>query len=111
MKSHISFVGIPNRVKFAIKIFLVLASLIYFAFHTINGENGARSYFIIKKQVTAKKNILEKLKQKEISLINNVNLLSPQGIDPDLLEERCRTILNYAFEDDIIIDESSVYTQ
>ncbi len=109
MKFRNSFVGIPNRLKVTIKAFCVLISLLYFAFHTLHGENGARAYSIIKKQVQEKERELNKLKQMEDKLENNVKLLGNKTLDLDILEERCRTILNYAFDDDIIINEDNIY--
>lgn len=109
MKFQSNFVGLPNRLKIAFKMFFILLSLLYFIFHTLNGENGMRSYSIIKKQIIEKENLLKDLKKRERNLERNVKLLGNDTLDLDLLEERCRVILNYAFDDDIIINESGIY--
>ncbi len=83
--------------------------MLYFIFHAINGENGARSYILIKKQVASKTARLTQLKAEENKLERNVKLLNNKSLDLDLLEERCRIVLNYAFPNDIIINESSIY--
>jgi cell division protein FtsB len=103
------FVGLPNRLKLAIKISIILIASSYFIFHTINGENGARSYIIVKRQITIQQGRLSSLKELEENLERKVKLLNHKAIDLDLLEERCRIILGYAFPCDIIFDASTIY--
>jgi cell division protein FtsB len=90
-------------------MFFILAALSYFIFHTINGNNGARSYFIIKKQIATQQKKLDFLTEKEKKLEKEVRLLGNKVIDLDLLEERCRIVLGYAFPNDIIFNGSTIY--
>jgi cell division protein FtsB len=82
---------------------------VYFAFHTISGRNGMRSYFEIKRIMAEQQHEFERLKTEREQLERRVSLLGNNAIDRDLLEERCRSVLNYAFPDDVIIDEKTIY--
>jgi cell division protein FtsB len=110
MKLQNKFVGVSNRLKLVIKIGSVLIATLYFVSQAIGGKNGVMSYIVVKKQVIERKKKLEIIKNEEISLERNVRLLSSSFLDMDLLEERCRVVLNYAFPDDIIINESGLYS-
>jgi cell division protein FtsB len=104
-----NFVGIHNRLKLAIRIGIILISIMYFVYQAINGENGIISYVAISKKVIEKKQALELAKKREISLEKDVHLLSNNFLDLDLLEERSRIVLNYALTDDTIISEKELY--
>ncbi len=80
----------------------------YFFFHAITGENGFRSYLVIKKKVDEQTKILDNLKKERDSLERRVKLLSNDSLDRDILEERCRIVLNLAMPDDIIIKENTI---
>jgi cell division protein FtsB len=110
MRLQNKFVGISNRFRFAIKVGAMAVVTSYFIFQAISGKNGIISYTSVKKQVSEHKEILEVTKNKETMLEKNVRLLSNNFLDLDLLEERCRIALNYAFPDDIIINESGLYS-
>jgi cell division protein FtsB len=67
-----------------------------------------RSYFEIKRLTIEQQREFERLRTEKEQLERRVSLLGKKSIDLDLLEERCRSILNYAFPDDVIIDENSI---
>lgn len=102
------FVGLPNSFKLAIKFFLIFAVLIYFIFHAVTGENGLFSYLEIKKKVETAETTLESLKNEKQHLEQITALLSNKTLDLDILEERCKTILNYAYPDEIIIRNKTI---
>lgn len=109
MRLYNSFVGIPHKIKLATKFFFILVILFYFIFHAINGKNGMRYYVTVKKQVAEQSELLNKLKSQKESLEKKISLLGNKALDLDMLEERCRIVLNYAMSDDIIIKESTIY--
>ena len=43
------------------------------------------------------------IKAQRMAMENKVQLLHPDSLDPDMLDERARVMLNYGFEDEIII--------
>lgn len=103
-----SFVGISNNVKLIYKISAIVTVFAYFLFHAITGENGLLSYIKTKKQVEKQTENLESIERELASFKRNVKLLSNESLDPDLLEERCRIILNYSDPNDTTIREKSI---
>jgi cell division protein FtsB len=80
----------------------------YFLFHAISGNNGLLSYVKIKKQLVEQTEKLMILKGDLEALKLRVKLLSSASLDLDLLEERCRAVLNYCFPDDTIVKEGTM---
>jgi cell division protein FtsB len=75
----------------------------YFAYHVQIGEHGlkARTGLESRKQVLAGELAgLEEVKQR---LERDVALLRPESLDPDMLDERARAILNLAHPNDLVI--------
>lgn len=104
----ISFVGISNNLKLIYKISAILVVFIYFIFHAITGENGLRAYLVTKVQLAKQTEKLAKIEKVLSSLKRNVKLLSNDSLDLDLLEERCRIILNYSDPSDVIVRSQSI---
>jgi cell division protein FtsB len=97
------FVGAPNSFKLTFKLFIVFIVFVYFIFHAVTGENGLFSYMSITKKVEDASLKLNELKNTRDYLDRNVQLLGNKTLDLDILDERCRYILNYASADDVII--------
>ncbi len=103
-----NFVGVSNNVKLIYKLSAIVTVFAYFLFHAITGENGLLSYVKMKKQVEQQVENLDSIEQELESIKRNVTLLSNKSLDLDLLEERCRIILNYSDPNDSIIREKSI---
>lgn len=82
--------------------FLVLV-LLYFVFHTLNGDRGALSWITQRKKASNLEQILHDLTEENTFLENKINLLQDEHIDIDILEENARTVLNFAHEDDDVV--------
>ena len=92
-----------KKIKPLYKLIFVILVLFYFTYHAIAGANGYRSYLVIKSDVQKKQSIYDDLLKEFNFLKNKVELLSDKSIDLDLLEERCRIILNYSLPEDIVV--------
>ena len=103
-----NFVGIPNNVKTFMKMTAIAIALAYFIFHAISGANGLIAYLRTKQVVVLQEETLLKLSTELDSIKRNVDLLSDKSLDKDLLEERCRIILNYSLPGDSVIRTKSV---
>ena len=103
------FVGIPNNVKTFVKMSAIAGGLAYFIFHAISGANGLLSFMRTKQLVSAQEEKLLNLTTELESLSLNIALLSDKTLDKDLLEERCRVILNYSLPGDSIIRTKTVF--
>ena len=75
----------------------------YFAYHAVNGDRGITAWFALKQQVTDTQAVHDKLVAERRRLEHRVGLLKPESLDPDMLEERVRHMLNYGRADDVVI--------
>ncbi|WP_046023185.1 septum formation initiator family protein [Magnetospira sp. QH-2] len=77
----------------------------YFAFHVFNGDRGFRAWVQLREEVKQVELLAAQVAEDRQSWERRVHLLHPNSLDPDLLDERVRAMLNYAGEDDLIIFE------
>lgn len=80
-----------------------MAVIGYFAFHAVEGDRGLRAYFALKLQTELAREVHVALRQDRMTIERRVNLLKPENLDLDMLDERARTILNKVHEDDMVI--------
>ena len=74
----------------------------YFLFHAIHGERGLFSLIELEKRVARTEAVAAKLKEQKNIWKHRVALLHPSRIDPDMLEERVRDMLNFGHKDDVV---------
>lgn len=79
----------------------------YFAYHVVQGDRGLIAWLKLSQQVDAAQIQYEETVAKRKEFANRVHLLQPQSLDPDLLEERARSVLGLAHPDDIIVMEGA----
>jgi cell division protein FtsB len=75
----------------------------YFGYHLVNGDRGLLAMALLQREVqTAEQNLAEAEETRKI-WERRVAALRNQSLDPDMLDERARALLNYARKDDIVI--------
>ena len=79
----------------------------YFVFHIFRGDRGLMVWVKLHQQVIAAENAAKVITQKRQYLENRVRLLHPTSLDPDMLDERARLMLNFGYPDELIIIEPS----
>jgi len=89
-----------RRVGFAV---LNVAVMGYFGYNVISGDHGLLSKWRLADQVAQLERKLGKLDLQRIQLEHKVSLVRPESLDPDMLDERARVILNLAHPNDITI--------
>ena len=75
----------------------------YFAFHAFRGERGIIALRQLTQQVESAQLMYDKIRAQRKKLEHKVKLLHPDSLDPDMLDERARIMLNYGLENDIVI--------
>jgi cell division protein FtsB len=75
----------------------------YFVFHAIQGERGIVAWLVLKQEIRAAEARETALAGEVATLERRVALLSPDSLDPDMVEERARLMLNYAHADELVI--------
>ncbi len=82
---------------------LGICAIGYFAFHAIRGERGLLSLRSLSQRVELAHLEYDIVKSRRMEMEKKVQLLHPDSLDPDMLDERARVMLNYGLEDEIII--------
>lgn len=77
----------------------------YFLYHTVEGDRGWIAQVRLQNEVGAAQKTLETLRKDREALDHRVQLMRPESMDPDLLDEEARKSLNYTKPGEIIIIE------
>ena len=96
---------IRARARYVIGPVLGICAVGYFAFHVVHGDRGLIAWWNIKQQVSAAKQALAVTQGERETLERRVQLMEPGTLDPDMIEERARLMLNYGYADEIVILE------
>jgi cell division protein FtsB len=76
---------------------------LYFVYHAVQGERGVLAWVRLQQDLTAVQETREQLVDEREELEQRVSLLRPDSLDPDLLEERARVMLNYTRPDEVVV--------
>jgi cell division protein FtsB len=82
---------------------LGISLLTYFAYHAIQGERGLFAWMQLNQQLKQTQALADAVATQRSELENRVRRLSNASIDPDLLEERVRSMLNLGRDDEVVI--------
>ena len=77
--------------------------ILYITYHALQGERGLIAFWQLHWQVSSAKQIQQALKATKQRLQNRVDLLSPNSLASDMLEERVRIMLGYSRPNETII--------
>jgi cell division protein FtsB len=75
----------------------------YFAFHLVGGDRGLLAWLRLTREIRAENDKLEKLRADHAALDLKVKNLTPDHLDPDLLDERVRSTLSLAAPNEIVV--------
>ena len=75
----------------------------YFEVNAYTGNRGLKAQQDLDLQITQLTSELEGLKSERATWERRVALLKSNGLDPDMLDERARALLNYADPRDLIL--------
>ena len=94
---------IRRRARHIVPQVVLACTLGYFAYHTTQGERGLLAWLQLEKDLRVAQSEAAVLANQRLRLENRVSQLRPDGLDPDMLEERARALLNYGRDDEVII--------
>ena len=83
----------------------------YFGYHLLVGDNGLESQARLQAQVNAQQGELKGLQAVRERLDRDVSLMRADKLDPDMLDERARAVLNFSHPNDIVIMDKHGETQ
>lgn len=92
-----------RRLKQAVAPVIAFTVMAYFIFHSVEGERGLLAYWSMQDRVADIARVLDETTLHRQKLEQRVVSLRATHLDPDLLDERARAMLNAAHPDDVII--------
>ena len=96
-------VELRHRARHVIGPLLGVSAVVYFAYHAVNGDRGLMAWLELKDRVAVAEMAAERIGAQRRGIENRVRLMHPESLDPDMLEERVRIMLNYAHALDVVI--------
>jgi len=81
----------------------LLLALAYTGQNTLAGERGLLSFIDKNQEIRVLELELAQIREERSHIARNVELLSPPYVDEDLLDERARSELGFARDDEIVI--------
>ncbi len=75
----------------------------YFVYHAIHGDRGALAWRELDRRIAEAEAERDATRAAREALERRVALLRPDSLDPDMMEEQGRRLLNFAHPDDLVI--------
>lgn len=98
---------LKRSVRSRLRVFIIPTCSIvvtaYFAYHVFYGDHGIIAWQRLEQQAVETRDKRDRLSLDRLALQKKVQLLRPESIDPDLLDERARAALNFAHPNDIVM--------
>ena len=94
---------IRSRARHIVGPVLGICAVGYFAYHLVHGDRGLFAWWQLTQRVVDAQEVLDAVQMDRRIMENRVKLLHPQNLDPDMLDERARAMLNYGKPGDIVI--------
>jgi len=82
---------------------LGFALIVYFAYHLVQGDRGLVAWKRLTQQLEEAKAYSEQVAVEKQELERRVALLRPDRLDPDMLDEQARGLLNLSRPDEVVI--------
>jgi cell division protein FtsB len=97
------------RTVFNVLLLYALAALLigYFGVNAYSGNRGLKAKEDIDRQMAALNTDLQRLKLEHAQWERRIALLKSDDIDPDMLDERARALLDYADPNDLTLTVSA----
>ena len=90
------------KARFAIPL-ACLALITYFGYHLVVGAHGLEARGRMEQRIGLLEGELAGLEAVRKRLERDVSLLKAEQLDPDMLDERARAVLNFAHPNDVVI--------
>lgn len=75
----------------------------YFVYHVIHGDRGLIAWRSLDQRVTLAEIELSQVRVERETMEHRVGLLRPESLDPDMLDEWSRRILNFGHRDETVV--------
>ncbi|MEW5727381.1 MAG: septum formation initiator family protein [Pseudomonadota bacterium] len=92
-----------RRFRHMIGPMIGVGAVAYFAYHTVEGDRGVLAWVRMKNEILEAELQLAKVSTERAAIEHRVLLLRPDHLDPDMLEERARIMLNMGRDDEVVV--------
>jgi cell division protein FtsB len=75
----------------------------YFVYHAVQGDRGLMAWLLLNQQIREATTTHDAVAAERAAWERRVALLRPGSLDPDMLEERARVVLNLGHPDELVI--------
>lgn len=79
----------------------------YFSYHMFSGSRGIIAFLKLNSKIASLQTELDNVRAERLTLEHKANLLKPDSLDLDLVEEQAKKILGYAKTKEILFIEDS----
>jgi len=94
---------LQRRARQVVGPVLGLALVGYFGYHLVEGDRGFLAWKLLTAQLRVETARLEALRAEREALARRDDDLKPDHLDPDLLDERVRSTLDFAAPNEVVI--------
>lgn len=94
---------IRRRVRQVAPQFLSACVMLYFLYHAVQGDRGFLAWLRLTQDLEQAKLAAVDIGSQRERLEERVGRLQPEHLDPDLLDERARALLNLGRRDEVVI--------
>ena len=94
---------IRKRARLVAPQVLLACIAIYFSYYAVEGDRGIRAWLTLRQDLAEARELGTALARERARLERDVVLLRPDSLDPDMLEERARILLNFGAADDYVV--------
>ena len=84
--------------------------MVYFGYHAVQGDRGLLSWIKLSDELAEARIALGAAGDERAGLERKIDLLRPDGLDPDMLDERARYMLSLARADEVVIYTDALVT-
>ena len=75
----------------------------YFVYHAVQGDRGLMAWLMLNQQIREATAVRDSVAAERAAWEHRVALLRPDSLDPDMLDERARAVLNLGNPDELVI--------
>ena len=94
---------IKKRARLVAPQVLLACLAAYFSYHAVQGDRGIRAWLKLRQDLAEARSLDAALATERARLERDVALLRPGSLDPDMVEERARLLLNFGAADDYVV--------
>ncbi|MDX2102231.1 MAG: septum formation initiator family protein [Alphaproteobacteria bacterium] len=77
--------------------------LVYFGYHAVQGDRGLFAYLRLERELQKAQLTHELIKAERDLYERRVGLMQRAALDPDMVDERARVMLNLAQKDEVVV--------